>query len=333
MDNKSLLEYIGDINQIFSVKRYKMEGGKKQGVEAIDVSNGSGLDITILPDRGMDIYQLKFKGKCLNYLSKSGITAPQYFVNKEKGFMPTFYAGFLTTCGLENIGVTCEDEGESLAMHGSISNTPAEQVNIIYDVIDNVPAVKITGTMVSSVLFGTNLKLTRTYEIKYGVNEVSFYDEIENIGYNKSPYMILYHFNMGYPLLSEYSELVIPTKKATPRTEHAAKHADQYLQVTKPALNYEEMCYYHDIEADEAGFATVGVNNEKENLSVRITYDRSQLDHFVQWKMLGKGEYAMGLEPGNATIEGRDDARKNGTLKWLEAGEAVNNKFLISVSE
>lgn len=333
MDNKELLEYIGDINQVFSVKRYKMEGGKRQGVEAIDINNGSGLELTILPDRGMDIYQLKFKGRCLNYLSKSGITAPQYFDTTGRGFLPSFYAGFLTTCGLENIGISCEDEGESLGMHGSIANTPAEHVNIIHDTIDHAPAVKITGTMVNAALFGSNLKLTRTYEIKYGVNEVNFYDQIENFGYKKSPYMILYHFNMGYPLLSENSEVSIPTKNIIPRTEHAAKHIDQYLEVTKPEFNYEEMCYYHEVEPDKTGFATVGIKNKEEKLSLSIIYDRNQLDHFVQWKMFGKGEYAMGLEPGNATIDGRDDARKNGSLKWLEPGETVCNRLKISVCE
>ncbi|WP_274595949.1 DUF4432 family protein [Robinsoniella peoriensis] len=39
-----------------------------------------------------------------------------------------------------------------------------------------------------------------------------------------------------------------------------------------------------------------------------------KLDHFVQWKMMGAGDYVMGLEPANATIDGIADAIENGSV-------------------
>ena len=76
--------------------------------------------------------------------------------------------------------------------------------------------------------------------------------------------------------------------------------------------------------------ATVGLRNAQQHLGVEITYDKKVLDHFVQWKMLGKGEYAIGLEPCNATIDGRADARENGSLKYLAPGEEVVCRFRVA---
>ena len=56
-------------------------------------------------------------------------------------------------------------------------------------------------------------------------------------------------------------------------------------------------------------------------MGIAIEIDLSTLDHFVQWKMMGAGDYVMGLEPSNSTIDGIDDAVKNGSMKYLEPGE------------
>ena len=36
-------------------------------------------------------------------------------------------------------------------------------------------------------------------------NEIIIKDKVKNIGFDETPYMILYHMNMGYPLLTENS--------------------------------------------------------------------------------------------------------------------------------
>jgi hypothetical protein len=45
------------------------------------------------------------------------------------------------------------------------------------------------------------------------------------------------------------------------------------------------------------------------------------LPYFTEWKMIGKRDYVLGLEPGNCTPDGRDVLRKNGTLKFLQPEE------------
>lgn len=325
--------YIGNRQQLFSVKEYQLLGGKQDGVRAIDISNGSGLDVTILPDKCLDIYQIRFKGKNLNFITPSGIVSSHFYDDTKTDWLKTWAAGFLTTCGFENIGSDCIDNGEPLGIHGRLGNTPADHVNIVEEVINGVLTVTISGLINQGIMFGENLVLKRTIVMKYGENNITLTDDVYNAGFDTRPIMLLYHFNMGYPLLSENAQLQIPSNQVKGRTKHAEEHIDTWKDITPPIEGYEEMCYYHDVIANQDGIATVGIDNKEEELSVRLHYDKQMLDNFVQWKMLGKGLYAMGLEPCNATINGRADAKENGTLKYIEPDEHKIYKFEINFSQ
>ena len=332
MEFQKLREYLGDTAQVFDVKQYRLMGGKAEGVRAIDIHNGAGMELTILPDRGMDFYRLRYKGTTLNFLTPTGIAAPSYFAEEAGGMGQMFFGGMMLTCGLRNIGLPCRENGAYYGPHGNITSGPAEHVNIHFFEENGAPAVSISALMRDHG-YGTRLLLKRTVTIRYGVNEVDLQDQVENDGFEPSPFMVLYHFNIGYPLLSECAKLLLPTQKVTPRTQHAADHAAQYLEITSPAAGYEEMCYYHDLKADENGWASAGIYNEKEHLGLKILYDKQNLDHFVQWKMLAKGTYVMGLEPCNATINGMADARENGTLKTILPGEKKHMHLKLSIFE
>lgn len=87
--------------------------------------------------------------------------------------------------------------------------------------------------------------------------------------------------------------------------------------------DYEEMCYYHTLKPYADNHSVVAIFNPNLDLGIAIDVDLSTLDHFVQWKMMGAGDYVMGLEPGNVTIDGIADAIENGSMKYLDAGESV----------
>ena len=41
----------------------------------------------------------------------------------------------------------------------------------------------------------------------------------------------------------------------------------------------------------------------------------------IGWKMMGEGEYVVGMEPSNCLTGGRANERANGTLREIEPGE------------
>lgn len=148
-------------------------------------------------------------------------------------------------------------------------------------------------------------------------------DKVTNEGYKKVRHMILYHCNIGYPILSPDSEVYIPAIETKARNAHAQEGIECWMKTQAADQDYEEMCYYHTLKPDADNHSTVAIYNPNLDLGIAIEIDLSTLDHFVQWKMMGAGDYVMGLEPGNSTIDGIADAVENGSMKYLDAGESV----------
>lgn len=318
---RQILKYVGDFTQIFGTKEYTLSGGRAQGVRAVDVNNGAGLEFTVLPDRCLDIAWLSYKGINLSYISNTGIVAPQYYNEAGINFLRSFYAGFLTTCGLMNVGAPCMENGEAFGLHGRISNTPAENVSSGIEWEDGQPVIKMKGIMREARLFGENVVLDREITCKVGENIIIIEDEIENYGFRKEPLLLLYHFNLGYPLLDEDAIFIAPTREIKARDEEACKGTENCKVFQKPTPGYKEQVFYHDVKTDEEGNTCVALINEKRGLGVAIRFNKDQLFNLTQWKMMGEGEYVLGIEPCNCFGSGRVDSKANNLLEYLEPGE------------
>ncbi len=59
---RELLKYVGNVNQICSIREFQLKGGKKENLKAAEIHNGIGLNFTVLLDRALDIFDLSFKG-------------------------------------------------------------------------------------------------------------------------------------------------------------------------------------------------------------------------------------------------------------------------------
>ena len=51
---------IGRMEQLASIRRYSIEDGKGRGMRAFEVSNASGFEFMVYPDRGVDIGLARF---------------------------------------------------------------------------------------------------------------------------------------------------------------------------------------------------------------------------------------------------------------------------------
>lgn len=322
MNYQNEKKYIGHRDQLIKVKRIKMQEGKANGVEMIDVQNRSGMHFDVNVSRGMDIPYLDFCGENIGFISPCGVVSPEYFDDKGLGFLKSFTAGFLTTCGLKVAGAPCEYEGTSYGLHGNLSHTPAENVSCRIEENDGTPCAVIKGTVRDAVIFGDKMSLEREIKCFYKDRKFTLHDKVTNEGYKKVRQMILYHCNIGYPILTPDSEVYIPSLEVKARNSHAEEGIENWMELQEADPDYEEMCYYHKLKPDVNNHSTVAVYNPDLELGVAIEIDLSTLDHFVQWKMMGAGDYVMGLEPGSSTIDGIEDAVKNGSMKYLEPGES-----------
>lgn len=329
------MERVGDISQIAGIRASKLAGGKAEGVRCLDVKTGSGLSFAVVPDRCLDLAWTDYRGFALGYMSCVGMVGSGYFqLDGEAGFLKNFFAGLMTTCGLSNIGVPCFDDGEPLGLHGVIGNTPAEDVSVSQSWQADDFVMRISGTVRQSRFKGEHLVLRRTISTELGSSQIRLNDTVTNEGFTSRPFALLYHINFGYPIVSESTRLYTPETTITPRTDEAKGGLESYDRFQGPTEGYREQVFYHELEAAADGTAYACLFNPMlagDGLGAVVRYNVNQLPILTEWKEMGQGAYAVGLEPCTAHLEGRDRLREEGKLEQLEPGEERSFDLEISV--
>jgi hypothetical protein len=333
MMKSELLQYTGNQAQLGGTRHYNLSDGPGLNMRAIDVNTGAGLEYTILPDRGMDISLARFRGTNLVFITPNGETHPAFFEPENIGWLRTFTGGLLTTCGLTYLGPPVKDGDEDLGLHGRYSTIPAKLIADISGWTGDEYQIKVKGTTEEGHLFGTKMRLEREITSVTGKNSIRITDIITNFGYKTSPFTILYHINLGYPLLSEDASLIIDPLETTPATEVAASSIGEFRKFTKPQPDFFEHVYYHKLRADKKGDTRVELQNKKLGIGLGINFNINQLPLLTQWKMMGQGDYVLGLEPCNVPTWNRVVLRDKKLLPYLAPGESVTNSIEIVLSD
>ena len=81
------------------------------------------------------------------------------------------------------------------------------------------------------------------------------------------------------------------------------------------------------------GNAKVCLQNRKLGISLAIKFDTDQLPYLTEWKMMGMGDYVLGLEPCNVPARNRVALKEDNILPYLKAGETVINNIEVELSD
>lgn len=333
MDKSNKLKYIGNTYQIGGCRHYVLNDGWSRGMRATEINTGSGLQYTVLPDRGMDISLASYRGMNLVYLTCNGETHPAYYEPQGTGWLRTFAAGLLTTCGLTYLGPPCDDNGELLGLHGRFSTLPSRQFSDLSGWKENDYVCTVRGILEEGYLFGNKLRLEREISSVCNQNVIHIKDIITNFGCTPSPYTILYHMNFGYPLLDENAELSIDSLETLPRDADATLGMDDFRVFIRPQRDFKEQVFFHKMKGDKNGLTTVTLKNSKAGIAVSIIFNINQLPYLNQWKMMGEGEYVLGLEPSNVTVKSRRILRDENQLPMLSPGEGTVNIIEVIIND
>ena len=326
LDKESLRRYMGSMSQLAGLKKYRLEDGRADGVQAVDVRTGSGLEYTVLPGRGMDIAWTSYKGTPISYMSSTGVSAAAHYEAEGMEWLRGFFAGMLTTCGFQNVGGPCDGShpvigGRRYGLHGRLTNIPAAEVGTREEWADGRYCMSVTGKMRESIVHGENITLRRTISSILGENAICLHDEIENESPRPQPMMLLYHMNLGWPVLGPDTRLVHSSVRVRGANAEAQAEIDLHTRFEAPVPGRTERCYFHVPGADADGNAYAAVINDALELGVLFTFRPDQLPCMCQWKMLNEGEYVLGIEPGNTYPTGRANAEAEDQLDMLAPGE------------
>ncbi|MEA4890508.1 MAG: aldose 1-epimerase family protein [Clostridiaceae bacterium] len=318
---------IGNMAQVAGIQHYEFLDGKAKGVEAFGLRTGSGLEFTVLPGRGMDIAAMEYRGVPLAYQSKTGIVSPAYYESEGMGWIRSFFAGMMTTCGLMNVGGPSKQPhpvigDRTYGLHGRISNCAADQISCYEDWHAGTYVMRISGRMKEAVLHGESLSLRREIETAFGQSDFTIRDTVTNDSQYEQPFMIMYHINAGFPLLDESSLFYCLSDRVTPLSKEAEDKRSTIDQCQPPRLGQKELCYAHDLRENRHGVIRMAIVNPDLQLGLGLIYKKEDLPCFTQWKMFNEREYVLGLEPGNCLPMGIEDAKKTqkfGLLRPLES--------------
>ena len=318
---RELQQLAGDLQQVAGIRLMTLAEGREAGVRIADVRTGSGLRFQVTLDRGMDLSMAEYKGMPIAWRSPEGDVHPSYFEPEGRGWLRSFPGGLMTGCGMTSAGADSEDGGEHPGLHGRLSHLPASTVTTQTRWAGTECVFTVRGRMRESVPFGTNLVLDRTIESFLGRSVIVFKDRVTNEGPVAAPFMILYHFNLGWPFVEEGSRLFLHETAVAPRDADAAAGSGGERECSGPIGGFREQVYYHDCVPDADGHVTILCANSRINCGFFLRYRQRELPRFVEWKMMGEGMYVLGLEPANCLVEGRARERQAGTLQFLAPGE------------
>ncbi len=325
-------ERVGCLSQIAGVRESRLTGGRADGLRAVDIKTGGGLSFTVLPDRGLDIPWAEFDGIPVCFVSKSGVSRPEYFIPDRELWGGSFYGGLLTTCGLTQVGGSCVWQGRRYPVHGDVANLPAEQVGLIERWEGDELILGVQGAVRQATLYRERLELRRSITASLGGNTIMIRDEVENLGFETQPLMLLYHINFGYPMIGPDTELVLDAFSTKPGGGLPDSIVKDYASYHAPASDAVSLVYHHDLRPDDEGRVSATLLNRRLGLSARISYDKRELKNFTQWKLLGRGDYVTGLEPCNNYGLGVAYEQENGTLEQIEPGETRTFEVMIEFS-
>ncbi len=333
MNRQKLEQYVGNPYQLGGSREYILENGLSRGLRAVDINSGSGLQYTILPDRGMDISLASYKGTNLVYLTCNGETHPAYFEPESFGWLRSFTAGLLTTCGLTYLGSPVNDGGEQLGLHGRYSTTPARHFSDSSGWQGEEYHITYKGTVEEASMFGNKLRMEREIKTVRGQNKIEITDTVTNFGFSPSPFTILYHINLGYPLLSEKAELDFKPSRTLHSNVAASLDLKNFRKLSPPVASFREQVFTHVMDADNQGNVLVTLKNKEEGIAFTLSYNNRQLPYLVQWKMMGQGEYVLGLEPSNVPLKNRKELREENILPFIQPGESRTNRLEIILTD
>jgi len=343
-----LLQRVGHLYQLGGVQLWSSEDGPSRGVRFLEFRTGTGFIFKVAVDRGMDVAYCEYQGASLAWIPASIFPGPWFFEQQtEFGWLRSALGGFCNSCGMVHIGNPETDSvahynfparsSERYGVHDRMALLPGQLLSYGERWEGDQCIIEAVGRCVQAQAYGENLVLTRRYGARLGESRFFLHDEVENAGHLPTVHMLLYHINIGFPFVCEGAELVAPIVPPARLLfgNIDPSRPDQYARFVQP----QKDCLFEGLEftmaAETDGRVPVAVLNS--NLgnggrAVYVIYNQHQMPRCLEWRMMGEGQYAVGIEPATNGFR-RDQVRSSGQMIVLQPGESRTYDLEIGVLE
>lgn len=328
---EQLMQRIGHLSQVGGIKLFESADGPARGVRYLEFRTGTGFQFKVALDRGMDVGYCDYRGQSLAWIPSTGLPAPWYFEqNSAFGWLRTALGGLNNSCGLVHIGnpETADvshyyfpaRSQETYGVHDRMALLPGQLVSYDESWDGDECVLEAVGRVVQAQAYGENLVLTRRYRARLGESRFFMHDTVENAGWLPTEHMLLYHINAGFPVVDKGSEQIAPVVQPPAIPEGLpASASDEYSHFVAPQKDWQLQGFELKMGAEADGSVPVAIVNP-DHFGIYVVYNQYQMPQYLEWRMMGEGQYAIGIEPCTNTF-GRDTARRLGQLIVLQPGE------------
>ncbi len=336
---------IGHLSQIGGVRLLASDNGPSRGVRLLEFRTGTGLGFEIGVDRGFDVGRADYRGASLAWIPPTLMPGPWHFEDQDGfGWLRSGLGGFNNTCGLIHIGNPEETPvphynfparpTDRYGVHDRAALTPAEIVSFGERWEGERCILEAVGKVTQAQAYGENLVMTRTYRAELGASWFAMEDEVENRGYLPVEHMLLYHINVGYPFVDDGSELIAPVAGPPKLLFGTADVNDResWSRFIAPQKDWVQQTFEHRMVPDTDGNVTVAIFNPRlfGGTGLAVTYDHRVMPNYIEWRMMGEGQYAVGIEPCTNGF-GREAVRAAGALIVLQPGESRTYRTRVAI--
>ena len=353
LSRRELARRMSRLDAVAGVRLVTLADGAERGVRVLEFRTGTGLDFDVLVDRCMDVGAVRYRGAAIGWQSPTGFRSPWLHDPEGErglGFLRSF-TGFMNTCGLDHAffmeSVPAARyayparEAVDQPLHGRAPLTPARLVGYGARWEGDECVLFAEGEVVQAAMFGEDLHLFRRIEARIGESWFTVEDRVENHGFARTPHMLLYHVNFGWPLLDEGSEFRAPVERVMWRSHEGYQNGVGYRTMPAPQpIGFVEQVYTHAVGAEDDGTVPAALVNHRldlggdgPGLAFLIEYDRGELPVLLEWQNVREGGYVLGIEPSTAHPGGAALNEEHGLLRWLDHGEARRYRTRFSVVE
>jgi hypothetical protein len=228
-------------------------------------------------------------------------------------------------CGLESNGAPEHDDTGRLVypLHGRIGNLPADSLTIEYDEASG--RLEVIGEVLESRLFIKRLRLRSRIRFQAASADVQLLDDVTNDLANPATMQLLYHINVGPPVLGEGARLEVPIESLAPKDPLSAGEIEHWNEFGAPEPGYVERVYFARLRADESNSTTAMLRSPDGERGLGVTFNTNGLPRFVLWKNTAAESdgYVTGLEPATNYPNTRSFEEKQGRVVEIASGETV----------
>lgn len=312
----------------------QLTSGKSAGVTQLRLTTPE-FQATWVPTRGLGLAEVRLDDLRIGWQSPvAGPVHPHWVPLSEPsglGWLDGFDE-LLVRCGLENNGAPqFGPHGElQLPLHGRIANTPATAVAVR----GFAAGVEVVAEVTEARFHFYRWRLTTRYFLPRGRRQIQVSDQVTNAAGRLRDFQMLYHFNLGSPLLAPGSRLHIPVRQVVPRDAVAAAGVATWDQITVPRAGQPEQVFLCEPLPDSRGWCRAVLPNPEGSAAAAISFPVAQLPCFTFWKNMAAvaDGYVVGLEPGTNFPNPKNFEQAQGRTVALAPDETCDIHWALNFS-